>query len=117
MSERRDSSRQAGKTGETRAGGPTAPEDAERGLELLLAVSHCLRSWQSFTPGAERLLRELADRLGQTAGVLWLPDGDALVARALWSSRSVDRTVLEEFLGPLRLSRGAGLPGHAWTQA
>ena len=60
MSERRDSSRQAGKTGETRAGGPTAPEDAERGLELLLAVSHCLRSWQSFTPGAERLLKLVA---------------------------------------------------------
>jgi DNA-binding CsgD family transcriptional regulator len=84
---------------------------------VLLAVSDCLRSWASFKSGTERLLRELADPLGQTAGALWLPDGDALVAGAVWTSDGLQRTVLEEVLRPLRLMRGAGLPGHAWMHA
>jgi DNA-binding CsgD family transcriptional regulator len=83
----------------------------------MLAVSDCLRSWASVKPGTERLLRELADWLGQEAGALWLPDGDALVARAVWSSPSINRTVLEERLRRLRLPRGTGLPGHAWMHA
>jgi DNA-binding CsgD family transcriptional regulator len=117
MGDRRDSPRHAGNLGQAHAEGPTAPDDAGRGLDLLLAVSDCLRSWASFKSGTERLLSELADTLGQTAGALWLPDGDALVARALWTSGSVNRTVLEEFLNPLRLPRGTGLPGHAWRHA
>jgi DNA-binding CsgD family transcriptional regulator len=117
MGDRSDSSRHAGKTDETDADGTTAPGDVERGLDVLLAVSDCLRSWASFEPGSERLLRELTDALGQAAGALWLPDGDALVARTVWSSESVDRTVFEASLRPLRLPRGSGLPGHAWMRA
>jgi DNA-binding CsgD family transcriptional regulator len=114
MADRRDSFRHAGETGEAHGDGRIAPEDAERGLGLLLAVSRSLRSWASFKPGAERLLRELAEQLGHTAGALWLPQDDALVARAVWSSGSVDRRGLEELVRPLRLARGTGLPGHAW---
>jgi DNA-binding CsgD family transcriptional regulator len=117
MAERRDPSRQTNKNGEPHADRPGSPRDAERALDLLLAVSHCLRSWPSFGPGSERLLRELVDRLGQSAGALWLPDGDALVARAVWTSKGAERAVLEDYLRPLRLPRGTGLPGHAWTLA
>ena len=117
MSDRSHSSRHLGKTGEAPAEDRISPKDAERALDLVLAVSHCLRSWPSFKAGSERLLGELADRLGQSAGALWLPDGDALVARALWSARSADRTPLKEFLAPLRLARGTGLPGRAWMLA
>jgi DNA-binding CsgD family transcriptional regulator len=84
---------------------------------VLLSVSECLRSWASFTTGSERLLRELADALGQTAAALWLPDGDALVARTVWASDGINRPVLEEFFRTLRLPRGSGLTGHAWTHA
>jgi DNA-binding CsgD family transcriptional regulator len=117
MSERRDSSRHAGETGQDHPAAPTAREDAERGLDVLLAVSDCLREWASFNSGTERLLRELGDPLGQAAGALWLPDGDALVARAVWTSDGVQRAVLEEMLRPVRLLRGVGLPGHAWMHA
>ncbi|HWX97799.1 MAG TPA: LuxR C-terminal-related transcriptional regulator [Solirubrobacteraceae bacterium] len=117
MSDRRDSSRHAGKTGEAATEAPGTRGDEERGLELLLGVSSCLRSWASFKPGTERLLGEIADRLGQAAGALWLPDGDALVARAVWSSGSVDHSALEEFLRSLRLLPGEGPAGHAWIHA
>jgi DNA-binding CsgD family transcriptional regulator len=117
MSERRDSSRHSGDQGDTHADATSAPDDAHVGLDLLLAVSHCLRSWSSFTPGSERLLGELAGGLGHTAGALWLPDGDTLVARSVWSSARGDRTALEEHVRPLRIPRGAGVPGHAWMHA
>jgi DNA-binding CsgD family transcriptional regulator len=117
MSERRDSSRHTGDTGQAHAEATRARDEAQLGLDVLLAVSDCLRSWASFNSGTERLLRELADPLGQTAGALWLPDGDALVARAVWTSDGLHRAVLEELLRPLRLMRGAGLPGHAWMHA
>ena len=113
MSERRDSSRHSGNQGDSAAG----ELDSQRGLDLLLALSDCLSSWPSFTPGSERLLRELAGGLGHAAGALWLPDGEALVARALWSSKAVDRSALEEHVLPMRVARGVGLPGHAWMHA
>ncbi|HEX4186256.1 MAG TPA: LuxR C-terminal-related transcriptional regulator, partial [Solirubrobacteraceae bacterium] len=81
------------------------------------AVSDCLRSWHSFGPGSERLLRELAGGLGLAAGALWLPDGETLVARAVWSSSAADRSALEQHVQPMRLARGSGLPGHAWMRA
>jgi DNA-binding CsgD family transcriptional regulator len=90
------------------------PHDTEVGLVLMLALSRRLRSWVSFEPDAERLLSDLAGPLAQAAAALWLPRAEALVARAAWSSGGVEDEVFEEFLGPLRFERGAGLRGHAW---
>jgi DNA-binding CsgD family transcriptional regulator len=84
---------------------------------VLLGLSRCLRSWPSFKQGAESLLCELARPLGHSAGALWLPDGDVLVARAVWTADGDERVVLEQLLAPLRLGRGTGLAGHAWMRA
>ncbi len=117
MPERRDSPRHSGNQNNHRAGVAMASEDSERGLDLLLALSECLRSWSSFERDSEHLLRELAGRLGHRAAALWLPDGDELVARALWGSGSVDRALLEDGVLSLRIPRGVGLPGHVWVHA
>jgi DNA-binding CsgD family transcriptional regulator len=116
MSERRDSSRNSGNQDDPRSAAATYA-DSHAGLELLLAVSDCLRSWRSFDAGSARLLRELAGGLGQAAGALWLPDGDALAARAVWSASGVDHGALEKQLLPLRPQRGSGVPGEAWMRA
>jgi DNA-binding CsgD family transcriptional regulator len=113
----RDSSRLSGDRGDSRVGATAAAEDSQLALDLLLGLSDCLRSWSSFKPGSERLLRELAGTLGHAAGALWLPDGEALVARAVWSSSAADRGALEEHILALRIPRGAGVSGHAWIHA
>jgi DNA-binding CsgD family transcriptional regulator len=117
MSERRDSSRHSGNQGGPAAAREAWESDTQRGLDLLLALSECLRSWRSFAPGSERLLRDLAGGLGHAAGALWLPDDEALVARAVWSSSAIQRSALEAHVSPMRVARGTGLAGHAWMHA
>ena len=97
-------------------GGKARLADAERGLAVLLALLQDLRAWDSFEKGSERLLRDLAGALGLKAGVLWLPQGDELVARAVWSGASIERSALDSALRPLRFARGVGAPGAAWLQ-
>jgi DNA-binding CsgD family transcriptional regulator len=111
----RDFPRPTPQTGEIHLNEPI--HDAERALEVLLAVHGSLRAWASFESGAERLLRDLALPLGCEAGALWLARGDALVARALWSAPPVDRAALRELLWPLRIERGTGLAGRVWMRA
>jgi DNA-binding CsgD family transcriptional regulator len=105
----------APQTGEVPANAPLG--DAERALELLLAVQDGLRAWASAKQGIERLLGDLALPLGYAAGALWLPRGDALFAHAFWSAPGVDGAALEALLRPLRVERGTGLPGRAWMRA
>ena len=90
--------------------------DAEVGLTVLLAVVGRLRAWDSFERDGEGLLRDLAVTLGLEAAVLWLPQKDQLVARAIWTSPGVEYKSLESALRPLRLGRGVGLPGGAWLR-
>jgi DNA-binding CsgD family transcriptional regulator len=96
--------------------GQAALHSAEREAALLLALSQALATWDSFEVGGERLLRGLAEALGLTAGVLWLPQDDVLVARAIWGVRDIDRTALERALHTMRLPIGVGLPGRAWER-
>jgi DNA-binding CsgD family transcriptional regulator len=109
-----DSPPPAPQTGVAHANRPL--DDAERALEVLLALHGGLRAWASFEPGIERLLRDLASPLGQTAAVLWLPRGSALAARAVWSAPTVDRSALDALLCQLRFERGSGLPGRVWMR-
>jgi DNA-binding CsgD family transcriptional regulator len=89
-------------------------ESAERATAVMIAVSNTLTHWDSFEHASERLLRDLAGALGFAAGALWLPAGEVLVARTIWSAQAVDRTALERRLNPLPL--GASLPGAAWKR-
>jgi DNA-binding CsgD family transcriptional regulator len=93
---------------------PASP--AEREVAVHKAVSTALAAWDSFEPGATLLLREMADALGLAAGALWLPRGNALVARLLWSEPTVDLQRLESVLGDLELPRGVDLAGQAWER-
>ncbi|MGO9490270.1 MAG: LuxR C-terminal-related transcriptional regulator [Solirubrobacteraceae bacterium] len=91
-------------------------ESAERGLAVMLAVSHALTGWERFEDGSELLLREIAIALGQAAGILWLPEAGMLVPRAFGSPRRGDGVALWGALAALRLAPGRGLPGRAWEQ-
>jgi DNA-binding CsgD family transcriptional regulator len=110
----RDFPQRARETVEARADRAAAADDAELGLALLLAVSHRLRSWVSFKQDIEGLLGDVAGPLAQTAAALWVPQAEALVARAAWCSGGLDRLALEERLRARTFERGAGLSGLAW---
>jgi DNA-binding CsgD family transcriptional regulator len=90
-------------------------DDSERELAVALAVLQTLTAWECFGQGSEHLLRELAGALGQMAGALWLPQGELLLARTIWSMPGVDGVALQRVLGRLRLPRGVGLAGRAWA--
>jgi DNA-binding CsgD family transcriptional regulator len=93
-----------------------AQQDPQRETALLLAASEGLAAWNSFENGVERLLGGLAGALDLPAAALWLPQGEALVARASWCAPEVDRTALEGLVHDVRLQRGVGLAGCAWER-
>lgn len=95
----------------------TEQRSAERELALRRAVAGSLAAWESFAPGAERLLAEVAGALDLPAAALWIPDGEVLVLRVLWSLPSVDRATLERVLEETEVPRGRGLAGRAWEGA
>jgi DNA-binding CsgD family transcriptional regulator len=94
----------------------TALDDTERELAVLHAVLASMTAWERFDDGAELMLRELAAALGQMAAALWLPHGERLTPRAIWSMPSVDHERFERDLGALRSSAGVGLAGSAWER-
>ena len=87
---------------------------AERTIAAHLAVAESLAAWQTLAQGAMGLLRNLAIALDCVAGVLWLPEGDVLVAHVIWRSGSTDVSGLESVIRQLRLPRGVGLAGQVW---
>ncbi len=93
-----------------------ALDDGELELAVVQAVLRTLTAWESFGEGSERLLCELAGALGQMAAALWMPHGDSLVTRAVWSMPGVDAAALRRVLGGLRVPRGVGLAGRAWER-
>lgn len=95
---------------------PHALDDAELELAVVLAVLRTLTAWERFGEGSERLLQELAGALGQMAAALWMPQGQSLLVRAMWSMPGVDGAALQGALGSLRIQRGVGLAGRAWER-
>jgi DNA-binding CsgD family transcriptional regulator len=93
-----------------------ALDDGELELAVMLAVLRTLTAWERFGEGSEHLLCELAGALGQMAAALWMPQGESLVTRAVWSMPGVDAPALERVLGRLRVHRGVGLAGRAWER-
>ena len=94
----------------------TEQRGAERAVELYAAVSRALAEWGSFRTGAERLRGGMAAALEVPAAGLWLPDGEVLAPRVLWSAERLQRSAFERELGGLEISRGHGLAGNAWEQ-
>jgi PAS domain S-box-containing protein len=89
--------------------------DAERKIAAHVAVSNALEHWESLEQGAHCLLRDLAEALEFASGTLWVPLGDALVARVLWTTSVLDAADFEAVTRRLRLGRGICLPGRVWA--
>jgi PAS domain S-box-containing protein len=88
---------------------------AESEIAAHVAVSEALVEWESFEQGVENLLRKLAEALDCAAGVLWVPDGEELVARVFWRKPNFDEADdFEAATWKLRLASGKGLPGRVW---
>lgn len=92
----------------------TAEHLAEREIASRFAVTSALAAWTSFEEGMERLLRELAGAIGARAGITWLPDSDALVAKVFWSEDHETTFEFEVATRSLTVSRGTELPGRVW---
>jgi PAS domain S-box-containing protein len=87
----------------------------ESEIAALVAVSEAIVQWESFGQGVENLLRRLADALDCVVGVLWVPDGEELVARVFWRKRNLDKADdFEAATRRLRIAQGQGLPGSVW---
>jgi PAS domain S-box-containing protein len=87
---------------------------AERAVALQRATSRALARWASFRPGAERMLRELAEALGMQAGAMWLPHGRVLTVQVFWGEASPEVQMRERVLSGLQVPKGVGLAGLAW---
>ncbi len=92
----------------------TDRHSAERTIAAHLAVAESLEEWRTLEQGATGLLRNLAAALDCVAGVLWLPEGDVLVAHVIWRSGLHDVSELESVIRQLRLPKGVGLAGQVW---
>jgi PAS domain S-box-containing protein len=88
---------------------------AERTIAAHLAVAEALADWPSFEEGTTALLRKLGVALDCLVGVLWIPDGNILVAHVIWRSDTIEVTELESVIRQLRLPRGVGLAGQVWA--
>ncbi len=87
----------------------------ESEIAALVAVSEGIVEWESFDQGVENLLRKLAEAMDCVAGVLWVPDGEELVARVFWRKRNFDEADdFETATRRLRIAQGQGLPGRVW---
>jgi PAS domain S-box-containing protein len=92
----------------------TDRQRSERTIAAHLAVAEALSEWRTLEQGATGLLRNLAVALDCVAGVLWVPEGDVLVAQVVWRSGTLDVSGLESVIRQLRLPRGVGLAGEVW---
>ena len=88
---------------------------AEREIRAHTAVADALSNWESLEAGATMLLEQLAGALGFAVGVLWVPDDEALHARAFWSVGSLETEELRRVTLAAALGPSVGLPGQAWT--
>jgi PAS domain S-box-containing protein len=87
----------------------------ESEIAAFVAVSVAIEEWEAFDQGAENLLRTLAEALDCVVGVLWVPDGEELVARVFWRKRNFEEADdFEKATRRLRIAQGKGLPGRVW---
>ena len=70
------------------------------------------RQWSSLEEDAARLLRDLARSIEFSAGALWAPDDDVLVAHAYWHSEAAEAEAFEAEMRQRRFAPGTGLPGE-----
>jgi DNA-binding CsgD family transcriptional regulator len=88
---------------------------ADRWLAAHAAVTDALPSWVSLDDGPAELLAAVAEAIDFSAGILWLPQGDALVAAVLWRADGVDLGAFEALTRGARIPRGIDVPGRAWA--
>jgi PAS domain S-box-containing protein len=86
----------------------------DRSIAAHIAASDAIRAWRSLDGGALRFLGDLASAMEFQAATLWIPAGNALVARAVWTHPALDAADFESQTRALRLSRGSRLPGRVW---
>ena len=83
-----------------------------------LAVAESLAEWRTLEQGATGLLRSLVVALDCALGVLWVPEGDVLVAQVIWragTTRSLRAGVGDPPVAPP--ARGSGSPGRYGPRA
>lgn len=111
-------------SGAARAGGVvgafvdvTAQHVSDRKIAVQIATSEALERWENLEIGGQRLLLSIGEAMEFDFGALWVPEGELLAARVVWSSPSV--VDAEEFAGAtlaLRVPRCIKLPGLAWQR-
>ena len=91
---------------------------AEREIATHIAISESLVNWRTLEQGSEELLQNVAEVLECATSVMWIPQGDVLVARVVRRAEGKEGVeLIESVIRQLRLPRGIGLAGRAWEHA
>jgi len=95
----------------------TSRKRAEDELELRYAVQTRLAEAASLNEGLDGVLKTVAARFNWELGAFWVVDDhdDVLRLTDMWHAEGVDGEPFERSSRALRLGRGEGLPGHAWS--
>ena len=79
-----------------------------------IAIEEVLAAWAPQEDGAERLLARLGEAMEFAVGVLWLRRDDALIARSVWSSHSIETSDFEAATQRLNAESDRAPSVEAW---
>lgn len=88
---------------------------ANREVAAHIGLISVLSEWDRVETSAQQLLRALGEACECALGVLWVPHGNALAARAVWSAPGLRAGDFSTATFSLSLEKGTGLPGRAWA--
>jgi DNA-binding NarL/FixJ family response regulator len=79
-----------------------------------VAVVTALADWEGFDQGGTEILRALGEACEFAVGMLWIPSGETLTARAMWTRAGLTIDEFRAATFDLSVARGVGLVGTAW---
>ena len=88
----------------------------ERRLRATHAVARALAEDSSVADAMPRILAALAGALDAKLAAFWQPEGDALVATAVWCAVPAECAHWEALCHGKRFESGSGLPGKVWKE-
>jgi PAS domain S-box-containing protein len=85
-----------------------------REIAARMAIDEALAASTLQEGGFERLLARLGEAMDFAVGILWLRREDALIARSVWNSHSIDTSDFEAVAQPLDAGSDQALSVEAW---
>jgi PAS domain S-box-containing protein len=79
-----------------------------------IAIEDVLAAWAPREEGVKQVLARLGEAMDFAVGILWLRRDEALIARSVWSSHSIETSDFEAATHPLDARSDQALSVEAW---